>query len=410
MAAVGAVVVGLVALPHVGPRADAAESDAADTGRLESIAELAPDPTLDPRILELDLGPGYRSAADRLETAIFELNEGRRTEVRLGLARSALQAEAVEVDEALAQARTDVARLRDETDEVTEQVRLHAVEMFVNHGQDDLAAFDGPAADVDVIRDQTLSTDAADTQIERLASLETQLAQRRTERDALASRASELAVRIPSTTAALEAAAVRSQQLVADVESARGGVVSARRMADVPGLDFSVTALDAYLDAERRIAADRPECGLQWWMIAGVAKIESRHGEIGGRSIRPDGRPDEPILGIPLDGRPGVREIRDTDDGLYDADTTYDRAVGPLQFIPDTWRWRGRDGNLDGRLDPQNMYDAAYSTGHYLCWLGGNLASTSSLRGAYFEYNTSSVYVADVHGHAVRYARFDLPS
>ena len=140
-------------------------------------------------------------------------------------------------------------------------------------------------------------------------------------------------------------------------------------------------------------------------MIAGVARIESRHGRYGGRTLRADGRVDRPIIGIALDGGPGVRAMVDTDDGdSTTATIVWDRAVGPLQFIPETWLRRGRDGNGDGRTDPQNIYDAAYSAGRYLCALGGDLSSRASLRAAYFGYNNSTEYVNDVIGHADRYA------
>jgi len=64
----------------------------------------------------------------------------------------------------------------------------------------------------------------------------------------------------------------------------------------------------------------------------------------------------------------------DTDGGMLDGDTTWDRAVGPFQFIPSTWaRWKA-DGNADGVADPQNIEDAALAAGRYLCAGGTNLA------------------------------------
>ncbi|MGH8775651.1 MAG: lytic transglycosylase domain-containing protein [Jiangellaceae bacterium] len=65
--------------------------------------------------------------------------------------------------------------------------------------------------------------------------------------------------------------------------------------------------------------------------------------------------------------RPNVALIRDTDGGALDGDTTYDRAVGPMQFIPSTWRSVSVDGNGDGRRDPNNIYDAAQGAAVYLC-------------------------------------------
>ena len=66
------------------------------------------------------------------------------------------------------------------------------------------------------------------------------------------------------------------------------------------------------------------------------------------------------ITGPPLDGR-GVASIPDSDGGRWDGDATWDRAVGPMQFIPTTWRSLGRDGNADRVADPNNLFDAAVS-------------------------------------------------
>ena len=65
-------------------------------------------------------------------------------------------------------------------------------------------------------------------------------------------------------------------------------------------------------------------------MIAGVARIESRHGTYGGRALRADGSVNRSIIGIVLDGGDGVRAMVDSDDGALDGDTTWDRAVGPI--------------------------------------------------------------------------------
>ena len=42
--------------------------------------------------------------------------------------------------------------------------------------------------------------------------------------------------------------------------------------------------------------------------------------------------------GIPLNGSNGTQRITDTDAGECDRDKNFDRAVGPMQFIPSTWR------------------------------------------------------------------------
>ncbi len=54
-----------------------------------------------------------------------------------------------------------------------------------------------------------------------------------------------------------------------------------------------------------------------------------------------------PVRGPALSGG-AFSAIRDTDGGRYDGDPVWDRAVGPMQFIPGTWRIWGADGNGDG--------------------------------------------------------------
>ena len=112
---------------------------------------------------------------------------------------------------------------------------------------------------------------------------------------------------------------------------------------------------------------ERPECGLRWTGLAGIGKVESGHGTYGGSRLSATGDTSQPIIGIPLDGSAGTAAIGDTDGGELDGDPTTDRAVGPMQFIPGSWRSLGRDGNGDGRADPSNIYDAALAAAGLLC-------------------------------------------
>ena len=99
-----------------------------------------------------------------------------------------------------------------------------------------------------------------------------------------------------------------------------------------------------------------------------------------------------------------MKAIRDTDDGMMDRDAHWDRAVGPLQFIPTTWKWAGVDGDGDGIADPQDLDDAAVSAAHYLCRAGGDLTSAHGWTTAILAYNHSRTYVNMVEHRANRYA------
>jgi membrane-bound lytic murein transglycosylase B len=150
---------------------------------------------------------------------------------------------------------------------------------------------------------------------------------------------------------------------------------------------------------------EAPHCRLSWVTLAGIGRIESNHGRFGGAKLDADGRPSRPIIGVPLDGSGGVREITDTDGGTFDGDTTHDRAVGPMQFIPSTWARWAADGDRDGVGDPQDMDDAALAAGRYLCAGGRDTGTAQGWWAAVLSYNHSVEYGQRVFGVADAYGR-----
>jgi membrane-bound lytic murein transglycosylase B len=163
--------------------------------------------------------------------------------------------------------------------------------------------------------------------------------------------------------------------------------------------------LRAYREAAAWAAGFDPGCRLPWTVLAGIGRIESNHGLFGGPATRfsAAGTVSPRITGPPLDGR-GVARIPDSDGGRWDGDATWDRAVGPMQFIPTTWRSLGRDGNADQVADPNNLFDAAVSAAGYLCLSGdGDLGDPARLRQAIYGYNHSWPYVDAVLGWARLY-------
>ncbi|MGW0366384.1 lytic transglycosylase domain-containing protein [Streptomyces sp. NPDC002990] len=160
------------------------------------------------------------------------------------------------------------------------------------------------------------------------------------------------------------------------------------------------TALDAYHRAEQSVAAALPGCKLPWQLLAGIGRVESVHAS--GYGLKADGYTEKPIRGPRLDGN-GFAEIRDTDKGEWDADTEYDRAIGPMQFIPSTWATWGADGNGDAKRDPNNIYDAALGAGLYLCAGDRDLSDSRKLDAAILSYNNSREYVNTVLGFMRQY-------
>ncbi len=177
----------------------------------------------------------------------------------------------------------------------------------------------------------------------------------------------------------------------------------ATKMARVT--DIPQRALEAYANAHAIMAASLPNCRITWVTLAAISAVESKHGNFQGRTLQPDGRPSSPIIGIPLNGAPGVKAIADTDNGLLDGDKIWDHAVGPFQFIPSTWaKWRA-DGNRDGLTDPQNIDDASLAAAQYLCADNRNMSSGDGWLRAILSYNESLEYAQEVYGFAQVYAR-----
>lgn len=167
-------------------------------------------------------------------------------------------------------------------------------------------------------------------------------------------------------------------------------------------------ALSAYRRAESLLARADASCNLPWHLVAAIGRVESNHGRTGGSALSDDGLATPPIYGIALDGSEGIAEIRDTDDGALDSDRVYDRAVGPMQFIPGTWRSVGVDANNDGEKNPQDIADAATAAGIYLCAGSGDLSTASDAAASVRRYNNSSSYVDLVLSISKAYAAGDF--
>lgn len=184
---------------------------------------------------------------------------------------------------------------------------------------------------------------------------------------------------------------------------ARAPAVAGSEAAGIPPVVFA-----AYLAAETNANMISGGCVVDWPVIAGIWKVESGHATYGGATIDPTGRRTPPIYGPTLDGTtPGTQIIADTDGGALDQDPTWDRAVGPAQFLPSSWRAYGQDGNGDGTANPHNVYDAALATAAYLCGrTPGDYHDPGDLARAIRGYNRSDEYVAAVVDWVAYYRAF----
>ncbi len=367
-------------------------------------------PGLPPVSVEL-AGVPVDSAAFRRARASYEGAAG---------AFAELQATRVGLDQALTEVRGQVARVRAEVsasrarratvaarlDEVTRAIADLGVALYLSGG--------GAARiDAALTAEQPAINDTDRRHVLGDASLDVLLAEQRAYR----ARFDDAEARIDEATALLEELEARR----ADLEAARPGAAhaeasrapavaeervayeEARVLAPVEGVEFPLVALDAYYRAARSSEQEDPACGVRWWAIAGISRVEGHHGTYGGAALDPRGDATKRIIGIQLNGTNATQSIGDSDGGALDGDPVYDRAVGPMQFIPQTWARFAADGNEDGTATPFNLYDATLAAARYLCRASKGLQDDGGLRTAYFSYNHSLDYVERVLSFARLY-------
>jgi Transglycosylase SLT domain len=216
------------------------------------------------------------------------------------------------------------------------------------------------------------------------------------------------AVVVPDTAISLpapEGVSTDASRLAAEAAPAPplAGSVPSSSLVSPDSSAIPVRALEAYRRAASLADSADPACRIDWALVAAIGRVESNHARFGGNQLDSAGVAQPGIIGIRLDGSNGTARITDSDGGLLDHDTVYDRAVGPMQFIPSTWRVVGVDANGDGVKNPQDIVDAATTTAVYLCSGPGDLTHPNDLHAAIMRYNASESYVALVTSIAQTY-------
>jgi membrane-bound lytic murein transglycosylase B len=373
----------------------------------------SPPPEISPALDDVALDSAeHKRAADRFDDTVEARADALADAERNTKELAALTEDEADLTKAVVEA-TDRKR-RDEgvLDRAQERVRQLAVENYVNDrtGDDSSAMLDLDASGTnDAGREQVLVTAVHDDTMGDLRDARAAVATARadvhrhtTDRDAVRDE-------MKATATALEKATGDADRLAVEVLLRLDEKRATRGLSIVRGTELPLVVLDAYYKASQHLAFDEPACGISWWGLAGIGYIESGHGTFGDSTVLANGDLSTPITGIPLDGTNNTAHIGDSDGGTYDGDPLYDRAVGPMQFIPQTWESWKRDGNGDGAYDPQNLYDAAYAAAAYTC-AGGPMRSDEDLSRGYFSYNHDAAYVAVVLARAKSYAAaVDLP-
>lgn len=325
---------------------------------------------------------------------------------------SRLAAEITAIDDVIQRERIHHDKLTGARRALTTDMHRLAVERYVSGRDDDLLPPDGLALDEKMERSQvaTLGAEASRataSSLDRVAAgidvsqrRSTQLATRRAQDETDAAEVASQRASAENDVVQFAAALPAAEQLARD----------ARLAGFAAGSDLPMVALDAYWRAALRERIIDPTCRIQWWALAGIGRTESGHGQSGGATPGSGGVLSQPIIGLALNGSGATAAIADSDKGSLDGDPIWDHAVGPMQFIPGTWRRFAVDINGDGVADPQNLYDAAAAAATYLCRYGPGLDLDEPLQRAFFSYNHSASYVATVLERSHAYQSLPIPA
>lgn len=405
LCAATAVVVLLVVPAFGGDRGASAQAPAA-----EAPAPPVPDARILPALAAVPVdSPDYRAAVAAYREAQDRLDAARTTYADSEAGLATLNASEARLVGEQNQATRLRAKAQARADQLRVGVQQFAVAAYMDGGMGELPP---PDLDLDAaserLRRRVLVDTASEQQFAELAANTGEVQRMDGVLVQVSADLDDVRVRTQDAEATRDGAIAAGSRASADLAARGPKVADARLEATVIGLDFTFVVLDAYVKAATTLAAEKPDCGLRWTALAGIGRTESGHGTYGGSVVQPDGELSRPIVGIPLDGANGTAVIGDSEGGAMDGDAQFDRAVGPMQFIPTSWRTLGRDGNGDGEADPQNMYDATLAAAGLLCRTKG-LDTDGGMRAAFLGYNNSSAYARLVLERTHDYDRFVIP-
>ncbi len=379
----------------------------------EIIADLVPDQELSAGLARLQLeSDDYESAVAGLLVALNDLEDAEDRKIAAEGLVGQLAEQRVTLKDDLAELRAERRSMAVERDVAVQALRVLAVTQFVAEGSEedvDQIALD-PSRMMEASQLGAYTTEVAEVNAATIDRLDGEIAVNEAAVAETIEGLANIARGLVEARDEIEDQTVRAYLIRTEMPAMQEAVRNARWGSLVRGLDLPLVVLDAYVRAARTVSAQRPGCGVEWWMLAGIGRVESGHGTFGGAVVQADGTATPPIIGIPLSGARNTAVILDSDGGLLDGDVVYDRAVGPMQFIPTTWAVFAVDGNGDGYADPHNLYDVATAAANYLCRAAGSVANPAGLDRAYFAYNHSLDYVNKVRGFAFEYRNFNVPA
>ena len=153
------------------------------------------------------------------------------------------------------------------------------------------------------------------------------------------------------------------------------------------------TVLDAYKKAAAELQESKPGCNLPWQLLAAIGQVES--GQARGGRVDADGTTISKILGPQLDGN-GFALIKDTDNGAYDGNSSYDRPSAPCSSSPPPGRGPAATATATARRTPTTSTTPPSPPATTCAATAGTCRSQGDLDRAILSYNPSQDYLNTV--------------
>jgi Peptidase family M23/Transglycosylase SLT domain len=139
-----------------------------------------------------------------------------------------------------------------------------------------------------------------------------------------------------------------------------------------PGAGATAAGVPARAAKAYQAAAGRCD-GLDWTLLAAIGAVETNHGQHAGAAIDPGTGEARPwIFGPALNGQNHTAAIPIKRwSGWWGLTGPWQRAVGPMQFLPTTFDAHAVDADQDGTTNPHDIDDAAATTANFICTSAG---------------------------------------
>jgi len=144
-------------------------------------------------------------------------------------------------------------------------------------------------------------------------------------------------------------------------------------------LDIPLRAMTGYAKATVSLTKEIPGCHLSWVTLAAVGKVTSDHGRVNSGHLGANGVMDKPL---------GTVEVRD----FYNKVVSTANASGPMQLSPALWA-KYKTSASGTKPDPQNIDDAALTTGRALCADGHDLSQGQTWWGTVAELQSAPLFL-----------------